>query len=135
MLPPILTFTSAKYAPEMVELKPSAGSQNLDVQLKPGKRLRLRLTDQQGHPVKDVILAADHWRGHRPFGRIRFQSDNDGLIVWDHAPDDPITYAMLTDAFQNQNMILQPKDEVQVIQLKRQTVVSGRVFDATTLRL
>jgi hypothetical protein len=132
MLPPILTFTSAKYAPEMVELKPSAGSQNLDVQLKPGKRLRLRLTDQQGHPIKDVTLAADHWRGHRPFGGIRFQSDNDGLITWEHAPNDPITYAMLTDSFQNQDLTLQPQDEVQSIQLKRQTIVSGRVIDATT---
>jgi hypothetical protein len=39
---------------------------------------------------------------------------------------------MLTDSFQNQDLILEPKDEVQTIQLKRQTVVSGRVFDATT---
>jgi hypothetical protein len=132
MPPPILTFTSDNYAPEMVEFKPSAGSQTLNVQLKPGKRLRVRLTDPQGHPIKDVTLAADQWRGHRPFRAIRFQSDNNGLIVWDHAPDDPVTFAMLTDAFQSQNLILQPKDEVQVIQLKRQTVVSGRVFDATT---
>ncbi len=128
----ILTFTSDNYAPEMVEFEPSAGSLTLDVQLKPGKQLRLRLIDQQGHPIKDVTLVADHWRGHRPFGRIRFQSDNDGLIVWDHAPDDPITYAMLTDSFQSQNLVLQPKDEVQVIRLKRQTVVSGHVLDATT---
>jgi ankyrin repeat protein len=132
MLSPILTFTSANYAPEMIELKPLAGRQNLQVQLKPGKRLRLHLTDQQGHPLKNVTLAADHWRGHRPFTDIRFQSDNDGLIAWDHAPDDPITYAMLTDSFQNQNLILQPKDEVQSIQLKRQTIVTGRILDATT---
>ena len=132
MPPPILTFTSDNYAPEMVEFKPSGGSQTLNVQLKPGKRLRVRLTDQQGHPVKDVTLCPDNWRGHRPFGGIRFQSDNDSLIVWDHAPDDPITYAMLTDSFQSQNLVLQPKDEVQVIRLKRQTVVSGQVVDATT---
>jgi hypothetical protein len=131
MPPPILTFTSANYAPEMIELKPSGG-QTLDVQLKPGKRLRVRLTDQQGRPIKDVTLCPDNWRGHRPFGRIRFQSDNDGQIVWDHAPDDPVTYAMLTDSFQSQNLVLQPKDEVQVIRLKRQTVVSGRILDATT---
>ena len=132
MPPPILTFTSNNYAPEMVEFKASAGSQTLNVQLKPGKCLRVRLIDPQGHPIKDVTLAADQWRGHRPFRAIRFQSDNDGLIVWDHAPDDPITFAMLTDTFQSQNLILQPKDQVQVIQLKRQTVVSGCVFDATT---
>jgi ankyrin repeat protein/beta-lactamase regulating signal transducer with metallopeptidase domain len=132
MLPPILTFTSANYSPEMIELKPLAGRQTLQIQLKPGKRLRLRLTDQQGHPIKNVTLVADHWRGHRPFTDIRFQSDNDGLITWDHAPDDPITYVMLTDSYQNQNLILQPKDEIQSIQLKRQTIVTGRVLDATT---
>jgi hypothetical protein len=132
MPPPILTFTSDNYAPEMVELKPSAGSQTLGVQLKPGKRLHVRLIDQHGDPIKDVTLAADHWRGHRPFRRIGFQSDYDGQVVWDHAPDDPITYAMLTDVFQSQNLILQPKDDVQVTRLKRQTVVSGRVFNATT---
>jgi hypothetical protein len=132
MLPPILTFTLDNYAPKMAELKPSAGSQTLDVQLKPGKRLRVRFTDKHGQPVKDVTLCPDNWRGHRPFRGIGFQSDNDGLIVWDHAPNDPITYAMPTDSFQNQNLILEPKDEVQVIQLKRQAVVSGRVLDATT---
>jgi len=132
MPPPILTFTSDNYAPEMVEFKPSGGSQTLNVQLKPGKRLRVRLTDPQGHPIKDVTMCPDNWRGHRPFDRIRFQSDNDGLIVWNHAPGDPITYAMLTDTFQNQNLVLQPKAEVQTIQLKRQTVVSGRVLDAMT---
>ncbi|HEY0256797.1 MAG TPA: ankyrin repeat domain-containing protein [Candidatus Methylacidiphilales bacterium] len=129
---PILTFTSANYAPEMVDLAPLAGGRPLQVELKAGKPLRLRLTDPQGHPIKGVTLAADHWRGHRPFGCLSFQSDADGQIVWDHAPDDPITYAMLADSFQNQDLVLQPKAEVQTIQLKRPTVVSGKVLDAIT---
>ena len=129
---PILTFTSPKYAPEMVDPTAFASGQPLNVELKAGKRLAIRFTDQQGHPVKDVTLAADHWPGHRPFGHIRFQSDDDGQIAWDHAPDDPITYAILADSFQSQNLVLRPKHEVQTIQLKRPTVVSGRVLDATT---
>jgi beta-lactamase regulating signal transducer with metallopeptidase domain/ankyrin repeat protein len=132
MLPPILTFTSDNYAPEMIELTPLAGSQPLKVELNSGKQLRIRFTDKQEQPIKGVTLYPDHWRGHRPFGCIRFQSDNDGLVVWDHAPDDPITFAMLADSYQNQDLVLQPKDGVQTIQLKRPTVVSGRVLDATT---
>jgi len=129
---PILTFSSPNYAPEMVELQNTSTAQALKVQLRPGKRLQVRFTDKQGQPAKDVTLCADHWRGHRPFGSIRFQSDNDGRIVWDHAPGDPITYALLSDTFQNQDLILQPKNEAQTVQLKRPTVVSGRVLDATT---
>ncbi|XHR31321.1 MAG: ankyrin repeat domain-containing protein [Chthoniobacteraceae bacterium] len=129
---PILTFTSPNYAPEMVELKPLATPQTLRVQLKVGKPLRVRFTDQQGHPIQGVIVAADYWRKHRPFGCIRFTSDGDGKIVWDHAPDEPITYAVMGDSIQRQDMIFQPKDAVQTIQLKRPTVVTGHVVDATT---
>ena len=132
MLAPVLTFISDDYAPEMVELRAPIGSRNLQVRLTPGSPLRVWLTDRQGQPLKNATLVADGWRGHRPFINLHFQSDRDGMIVWDHAPEDPITYVLLADSHQTQKIILQPKDEVQAVQIKSPTVVTGRVVDATT---
>ena len=132
-LAPILTLTSPDHAPEMIDLTAFTG-QPLKVVLKAGQPLRIRFTDPHGHPVKGVILAADHWRNHRPFFGTRFESDADGQIVWNHAPDDAITYAMLTSSFQNRNLELKPQAGVQTIQLRHQTVVTGRVFDTATKR-
>jgi ankyrin repeat protein/beta-lactamase regulating signal transducer with metallopeptidase domain len=132
-LPPILTLTSPDHAPEMIDLTGFTG-QPLKIVLKAGQPLRIRFTDPHGQPVKGVILAADHWRNHRPFFGTRFESDADGNIVWQHAPDDAITYAMLTDSFQSRNLELKPQAGVQTIQLRHQTVVTGRVLDAATKR-
>jgi hypothetical protein len=115
----------------MVDLTAFTG-QPLKIVLKTGQPLRIRFTDPHGQPVKGVILAADHWRNHRPFFGTRFESDADGNIVWQHAPTDAITYAMLTDSFQSRNLELKPQAGVQTIQLRHQTVVTGRVLDATT---
>ena len=131
-LAPILTFTSNDHAPVMVELPSLTPSKPINVVMKTGKLLRVRFIDQQGNAIKKVTLDADTWKGHRPFKCLSFSSDTNGVVIWDHAPESPITYAVDTDGFQYQSPIFEPKDEVQTYQLNHPTVVTGRVIDAVT---
>jgi beta-lactamase regulating signal transducer with metallopeptidase domain/protocatechuate 3,4-dioxygenase beta subunit len=129
---PILTFTSADHAPVMATLDQGSGAQSLKVTMNSGKKLQIRFVDKQGQPVRGVTLCPDTWQGHRPFGCFRFESDTYGMVVWKHAPEGPITYALLADSYLNESPTLQPSDEVQTYQLKRPTAISGRVLDAVT---
>jgi len=131
-LAPILTFKSPDHAPVMVGLTSETASQPIKVVLKSGKKLQVRFVDGKGLPVKGVTLCADYWQGRRPFAGIRFQSDTNGMVVWNHAPESPITYALLSDSYLNESPTLQPTDAIQTVQLKQKTMLSGRVIDAVS---
>ncbi len=130
----ILTFTSPNYAPEMVNLETATIAQPLKVILKSGKRLQMRFVDKQGNPVQGVTLVARGWRGHEPFHyrSIRFESDKNGMVIWEHAPEEPVTYMLDADKFLQESPTLKPTEGVQTFQLKLPTVVSGHVLDAVT---
>jgi hypothetical protein len=130
---PILSFRKEGYAPELIELQPAASGIRTNVVLRAGKSLRVRFIDKEGAPIGGVVMAINHWREHRPF-HVRFLADETGLLLWEHAPEDAVGFAVLHEAYQNQDVRLTAADEIQTVVLRRHARISGRVVDAQTKR-
>jgi hypothetical protein len=131
---PILTVFAKGYAPEMIELPaaaPREGALKFPVALKSGGTVKLRVVDRKGKPLEGVSLCPDYWRKHQPFNS-RFQSDKDGLIVWEHAPQDAVTCDIIGKDIQRKTVIVKPQSAMQTLTLLRPTVAHGRVIDAQT---
>jgi hypothetical protein len=127
----ILSFQKEGYAPELIELQPSAMTVRGDAVLRRGKALRVRFTDAAGAPVPGVTVAMHGWRSHRPFSCC-FRSDESGLAVWESAPQDAAQYSIMPREFQREELMLAPGDEVQTLVLRRPLSIFGSVIDART---
>ena len=125
----ILSFHKKGFSPEVVELQLASPVIRKDVVLRPGKSLRVRVVDAEGHPVQGAIMAMSYWREHRPFHR-RFEADETGLAVWENAPHETVGFWFLREGFERNEVQLLASDEIQTVVLQRPTKISGRVIDA-----
>ena len=131
---PILSFLKEGYTPELVELQPASVLIQRKVVLRSGKSLRVRFTDREGAPIGGVLMAVNYWREHRPF-HLRFDADETGLVHWESAPEDAVSFTVLHDSYQRQEVNLTATDNVQTVILQRPTTISGRVVDAQTKQI
>ncbi|MCE0521350.1 MAG: hypothetical protein LV480_00375 [Methylacidiphilales bacterium] len=129
--PPVLSFNKKGFGPEMIQLQPSFAPIQINVVMRPGKSLRVRFIDADGKPVPGVTMAMSNWRKHRPFNR-HFQSDETGLAHWEDAPADVVSFWILRDGFQRDEVEITASDDIQTIRLRRPTEISGHVIDART---
>ncbi|HEY0256452.1 MAG TPA: carboxypeptidase regulatory-like domain-containing protein [Candidatus Methylacidiphilales bacterium] len=129
--PPVLSFNKNGFGPELIQLPQSSAAIRVNVVMRLGKSLRVRFTDADGNPVPGVTMAMSNWRKHRPFNR-HFQSDETGLADWENAPADAVSFWILRDGFQRDEVTLTATDDVQTVRLRRPTEISGHVIDART---
>jgi len=129
--PMVVSFDKKGFAPEMVELQRSSTLVEANAVLRPGKTLRLRCTDEAGAPVAGVTLALRTWRKHRPFARF-FESDENGLAVWENAPRDAVGFWVMAKGYQRDEIEVTASDEVQPLVVRKPTFISGRVVNART---
>lgn len=161
MVPPILTVYAKGYAPKMIELPvmtmTSYESQSfravdsngvrsyvpttrdpikelgtLEIQLNAGTPLRLKFVNKKGQPLEGILLHPEYWKKHRPFIICGFKSGKDGVVVWENAPNEEITYDVIGDRVQRKTVILKPNASMPTIELRRNTVATGKVTDAVT---
>lgn len=161
MVPPILTVYAKGYAPKMMELPVMTMSRmdrqaftavdtngvrgyvpttldpvkelgTLHIQLSVGKPLRLRFVNKKGQPLEGISLHPEYWKKHQPFIICGFKSGKDGVAVWENAPDEEITYDVIGDRIQRKTVVLKPSASTPTIELRRNTVASGKVTDAAT---
>lgn len=135
-----VTVIAKGYAPETRILSVSSDMPEEDFILEPGKKLEIQFVDQDGKPATDVFVGIEDWRGvqslynhvHpnvKPTG-IPNRSDDNGVYVWDWAPEDVVTYQFSSRGFQSQRGVrLTAQDRPITVKLKRPARFSGTVTD------
>ena len=144
-----ITIVAPGFAAQRRIVKVGSDSSEQPFKLRPGKRITIRFVDSSGNPVPKtgVTLATssipDTWQNSNAlhnhskcsnvpdYGIPRY-ADEQGVFVWDWAPEEPVKYGVGVRGFAGQNISLVPKKEAHIVTLSRMRVVSGKVTDSAT---
>ena len=128
--------TAPGFAQTYIKTSLKAGMEPLEVRLKPGGILRLRLVDEEGNAIADGTLAATGPGGmYMPGINWKAQSGVDGRVEWTSAPTTNwvnICASKFPEFAQSQIFLKKVDGEEHVIRLPRLLGISGRVTDART---
>jgi len=78
--------SSEGFAPEYREVEVQAGLEAIQISLKPGALLRLRVVDEAGREIPGATVGMEQWGEHRGALKWSAQSGADGRIEWRSAP-------------------------------------------------
>ena len=121
---------------------PAALSLNIEPDLAPvtlklgaGQPLRVRVVDASGSPITGARLWYDAFgrRSDAPIPQIEFSrnSDSDGRIVWEHAPDRDLEFDCSAEGFMRASLVaIHPDGQEHTITLSPALTISGSVRDA-----
>jgi RNA polymerase sigma factor (sigma-70 family) len=140
----LITVQAKGYTPTTLQVDLTNNSPPLQITLRPGKRLALRVVDAEGNPVPD----ANVWLNPFAFGppvnlsdkepvpiQIDFnrQTDANGRLEWDNAPDQKLVFDVTAAGYMRSGDVeLQPDGTEHVITLQPALTISGTVRDAAT---
>lgn len=134
----VLTIASPDWAPELMDVELERGMMPLDVQLKPGNTIRIRVVDPEGEPIEGVSVYPREWRGHETLDdpSMRRKTDADGIWQWDHAPADEVRYTLGKKGYQStkeeDKTEFVPHEEPHEVTMLPAVVVTGKVVDKGT---
>ncbi len=111
-----ITIVAPSYAAQRRVVQVGSDSSNLRFELRPGKRIEIRFVDAAGNPVPRtwVSLASrsspNSWNGsnalhnHKhsknvPDYGIPRRADENGVYIWDWAPEEPVGYRVSVKGF------------------------------------
>jgi protocatechuate 3,4-dioxygenase beta subunit len=123
-------------APDLqdAEIGPDLGP--IDFRLKPGNTIRVRVLDEEGHPVPKAAIYFQQWRGRFDsfvFNDAPRQADVDGLWEWKEAPpEEVLANISRPNGMTLSNRPLTPRKEEYVFRVPKALVISGKVVDAET---
>lgn len=116
--------------------------------LRPGKRITIRFVDTAGGPIPNVRVGLanssdsntwqnsnalhNHKHSNVPEYGIPSKANDEGVYVWDWAPEEPVRYSVGAKNTAPKEVVLVAKSEPHVITLAGARVVEGHVTDATT---
>ncbi len=126
--------TAPGFAPEYRKVELAAGTGPVEIRMKPGAVLRLRVVDEAGRAVPGATVGIEAWGGLRHKIKWTAESGPDGRIEWTSAPPDGGVelYAFKPDWCYTRDIRLQADGEEHVITMRRALVVTGTVTDAET---
>jgi uncharacterized GH25 family protein/thiol-disulfide isomerase/thioredoxin len=143
-----ITVIAPGYAAERRVIRAEPGMESLRFELKPGKQIELRFVDAAGNPIPDVGVylanssAPNTWNGsnalhnHKhpnvPDYGIPRRADENGVFVWEWAPEEPVRYSFGAKGFAPQELALVAKPTPHLITLAPSRVVAGTVTDEST---
>ena len=133
--PMVLTISQAGFAPELRKLDISTTIKPLNIQLKKGQLLTVKVVDGDGNPISGVWLAADTWQGCRSLcdAGIPRETDINGLWSWAWAPMDAVEFDILKRGYMViRNQELTAREKPYEIVLKKPLRLSGKVIDKET---
>ena len=123
-------------------MKIAKGMDELKFTLHPGKRLRLKVVDQDGKPIPEAYVGIGEWRGSKsifnekhpnvPESHVPRHADKNGMYTWDWAPEDGVEYLISAKGFSSQSVTLVASESGHVVTLSRELVATGNVTDAAT---
>ncbi|MEM9791269.1 MAG: carboxypeptidase regulatory-like domain-containing protein, partial [Planctomycetota bacterium] len=138
-----VTVVAEGWAPRSEVIDFAAIDGPVDFPLQPGGEIRLRVQNQAGEPVSNagVWLSQNAWRGvsvlHHQSGNSTIKqpiprtADQDGVYVWDWAPEDAVTVRVGRKGFASRTVTLAAGDD-QVVTLRPERVARGMIVDAVT---
>ncbi|MBN2313999.1 MAG: carboxypeptidase regulatory-like domain-containing protein [Sedimentisphaerales bacterium] len=128
----VLTVQAKGYAPELKDLTLAKGMEPLEFHLEPGRTIRGRIVDKNGHPLAGAFVAADTWRGHRSL-EWRVDTDAEGRFEWNEAPTDEVLIDMGKQGYMSvRNYGMVPSEQDIEITMPDILKVHGNVVDAET---
>ncbi|QDT94603.1 M56 family metallopeptidase [Gimesia aquarii] len=137
-----ITVVAPGFMPVRQIVNATKSMEPLSFEMKPGKRLTLKIVDSNGKPVPKARISLGKWRGveslynHRHpnvlNSRIPVHSDEKGVYEWDWAPDDAVTYEIYAKKNASKTVTLAATEAEHVIKLAPLLIASGKVTDAET---
>ncbi|MBE0541283.1 MAG: sigma-70 family RNA polymerase sigma factor [Verrucomicrobia bacterium] len=128
-----ITVQASGFAPEYRDVNVRQNMESLEVQLKPGLQLRLRVVDEQGAPVSEATVVLEQWGENRHVIDWREKSGSDGRLEWDSAPPSRLQLCAYKDGWCiTRDVWITPDGEEHTIELRRALELSGYVTDAET---
>jgi len=128
--------TAPGFAQSYLQASLKEGEEPVEVRLKPGGVLRLRLMDEDGNPVVSGRVALTGPGGmYMPGMNWSAQSGVDGRVEWTSAQTETtlnIFASKYPEFAGSKSSLVKADGEEHVIQLRRAFVVTGRVTDART---
>jgi RNA polymerase sigma factor (sigma-70 family) len=126
------TVSAPGFAPEYRQVTIHGEMEPMEVRLKPGADLRLRVVDEQGAAVSGARVGLEQWGNRRHKLKWEGQSGEDGRIEWISAPveEDLELFAAKDGWCYTRDMRLKADGEEHTITMRRALAVSGQVTDA-----
>jgi hypothetical protein len=128
----LLAARAKGYSPLEQKVAPDPDHPDLEYRLSPGKRLRVRVVDSEGHPIPGAMVSLF---GHLLQDRsIRFHTwtDPSGRFGWDDAPGHPLAVSIHAEGYlpsghkevvagQEATITLQPAVDVRLVAVDART--------------
>lgn len=109
----LLMVNQPGFAMKPVIVTVAPGMEELRIPLAPKKPLRIKVVDESGNPIPGAVLMP-HWMSISWSGT----TGNDGRLVLQNAPNEPLTYRVTANTFEEKILEkLAPSDSEQTIQL------------------
>ncbi len=140
-----ITLLAKGFMPETRQIQIAAGMPPADFQLKPGKKLRIRIVDRDGKPLPEAFVRLGEWRGVRdlytnPNWKVKIpvptRANSEGVYEWDGAPSDAVKLNISSKGYayiRAASFTADGKEHSQVLDPILQ--ISGTVRDAGTGKL
>jgi hypothetical protein len=122
---------------DMKDIEIAAGMEPVDLQMRPGGTIRVRVLDAEGKPAAKSRIFFQRWKGEQiryfEFDKVNQYADKDGVWEWREAPLDPIEADICPpNGMQMPNQPLVARDEEYLFKTLPVLVISGSVVDAET---
>lgn len=127
-----VTVEAEGLSPALKELTVVDKTEDVQIELQPGRTLTVNVVDLDGKPVSDVWVVSDTWRGHRTL-KLSGRTNAEGTAVFRGAPDDAVLFDVLKQDFMSvRRAALTASPEPQIVTLHPPLEISGRVTDVET---
>jgi RNA polymerase sigma factor (sigma-70 family) len=139
----LVTADANGFAPTSVKVNITANTEPVRLVLKPGKTLRILVTDVYGTPIPGASVWYDcinYWPGKKDAVSAQLvfskSTDRQGRIVYPNAPDNEMRFTARATGFHDvRDIIIRPDDQEHRITLENALIVHGEVRDADTRQL
>lgn len=127
-----LTVFAKGFAPQRKRFLVSDTNNKASFELEKGHILRVRVHDLKGKPVPRARVAVESWQG-QPTRQWQWETDQQGLLVWDSAPADDVLYSINHVGYESlRAQLLKADGQEHTVILVKHLQISGNVIDADT---
>jgi uncharacterized GH25 family protein len=137
----VITAQAKGFAAATLNVNLTDNSKPFELILHPGKLLKLRVLDEDGNPVPHADVWLDTFQNipmdpkepAAPQVDFQRQTDAEGHLRWDDAPDGELRFAVSADGYmRNGDYKFRPDGTEHVVTLQHGLTISGTVSDAAT---
>jgi protocatechuate 3,4-dioxygenase beta subunit len=140
----LLGVHATRFAPALQSIEIKRESARVEIRLKPGAPLRVRVVDHAGQPIAGVAARVNEWPSGVHSGRDRlpgrwaypgweWETDAEGRFTWSNAPPEMVLWTFTKGGYMSRGHHgLQATPEEQVVKLGLPFRISGSVTDAAS---